>query len=198
SDRETKKLILKNIFASFFEKDLRVLSDYSDIRELRDLILLLVPRVGSMLDITKLSAELGVNRAKIYSYLELLQGNFFVRLLPKFSRSIDRSIAGGKKVYFTDNGILNIIGNVNDSQLLENSAVNQLANYGAISFYNKRNTAEIDIIFEKEYAFEVKLNGTHADLVKTERISAKIGIKKYYVISRKYKDEKGMIFPMFL
>lgn len=197
-DRETKNLILKNIFASFFEKDIRVLSNYSDIRELRDLILLLVPRVGSMLDITKLSAELGVSRLKIYNYLELLQGNFFIRLLPKFSRSIDRSIAGGKKVYFTDNGILNIIGNVNDSQLLENSVVNQLANYGAISFYNKRNTAEIDIIFEKEYAFEVKLNGTHSDLVKTRSISAKIGIKKYYVISRKYKDEKGMLFPMFL
>lgn len=58
SDIETKKQVLKNIFASFFEKDLKILSDYKDIRELRDLILLLVPRVGSLLDVSKLASEL--------------------------------------------------------------------------------------------------------------------------------------------
>lgn len=74
TDNATKKLILKNIFASFFEKDIKVLSDVKDIRELRDLILMLVPRTGNIIDITKLSNQLGINRVKIYYYLELLQG----------------------------------------------------------------------------------------------------------------------------
>src|SRR3989338_8765161 len=95
-DKDTKIMVLKNIFASFFEKDIKILSDYSDIRELRDMILLLVPRVGSMLDVTRLSSELGVDRVKIYRFLEFLQGTFFIRLLPRFSRSIDRAVAGGK------------------------------------------------------------------------------------------------------
>ena len=88
-DKATKEMVLKNIFASFFEKDIRILSDYTDIRELRDLILLLVPRVGSMLDVTRLASELSIDRVKIYRFLEFLQGTFFIRLLPRFSNSID-------------------------------------------------------------------------------------------------------------
>ena len=58
---ETKRLVLKNIFSSFFEKDLRLLSDLSDIRELRDLIILLSARTGNILDVSKLASELGIN-----------------------------------------------------------------------------------------------------------------------------------------
>ena len=198
NDEETKTAILKNIFASFFEKDLKILSDIKDIRELRDLILLLVPRVGNILDISKLSSELGINRVKLYSYLEFLQGVFFLNLLPKFSKSIDRSVAGGKKVYFADTGILNIIGKVNDGQLFENAIANQLQNIGTLSFYNQRNTAEIDFIVNNEFAFEVKLNATEQDLKKTKYLSKKIGIERSYLISKKYSEIKDIIFPMFL
>lgn len=197
-DIETKKQILKNIFASFFEKDIKILSDYKDIRELRDLILLLVPRVGSMLDISKLASELGADRPKIYSYLEFLQGTFFIKLLPKFSKSIDRAVAGGKKVYFSDTGILNIIGNVNDAQIFENAVINQLSEYGSVSFYNKKNTSEIDAILNKKIAFEVKLKGIQADLNKLKKISAKLGIEENYIISREYVDFEDVVFPMFL
>lgn len=197
-DADTKKQVLKNIFASFFEKDLKILSDYKDIRELRDLILLLVPRVGSMMDVTKLASELGVDRPKIYSYLEFLQGTFFILLLPKFSRNIDRSVAGGKKVYFSDTGILNIIGNINDAQLFENAVINQLRNYEAVSFYNKKNTNEIDAILNKEIAFEIKTKGIPADLNKLKKITEKIGIEEGYIISKEYVDFDQVVFPMFL
>lgn len=198
NDTEIKKAVLKNIFASFFEKDIKVLTDMKDIRELRDLILLLVPRTGNILDITKLSGELEINRVKLYNYLEFLQGVFFLQLLPKFSKSIDRSVAGGKKVYFADTGILNIIGKVNESQLFENAIANQLKEYGDLSFYNQRNTAEIDFILNKEIAFEVKLNATEKDLKRTTYLAEKIGIHKSYLISSKYNETERTIFPMFL
>jgi uncharacterized protein len=197
-DPETKKRILKNIFASFFEKDLRLISDYKDIRELRDLILLLVPRVGSMLDISKIASELGLNRPKIYNYLEFLEGTFFIKLLPKFSKSIDRSVAGGKKVYFSDTGILNILGKVNDAQLFENAVINQLKPYGDLSFYNKKNKKEIDVILDKKIAFEVKNKATLAYFKNLEKMSEKINIKKKYIISKEFTDFKNIIFPMFL
>src|SRR3989344_4975677 len=147
-DKETKIMVLKNIFASFFEKDIKILSDYTDIRELRDIILLLVPRVGSMLDITRLSSELSIDRVKIYRFLEFLQGTFFIKLVPRFSQSIDRAVAGGKRVYFTDTGLLNVVGKVGEAQLFENAVINQLVRFGKVSFYNKRNTAEIDAILD--------------------------------------------------
>lgn len=198
ADIETKKAVLKNIFASFFEKDIKILSDIKDIKELRDLILLLVPRTGNLLDITKLSGELGINRVKIYNYLEFLEGVFFIQLIPKFSKSIDRSIAGGKKVYFSDTGILNVIGKVNEGQLFENAVANQLKNYGQLSFYNQRNTAEIDFVIDAETAFEVKLNGTEKNLIRTKQLAEKIGINKSYLISRSFINVENTIFPMFL
>ncbi len=197
-NKETRKQILKNIFASFFEKDLKMLSDYKDIQELRDLLLLLAPRVGSMLDITKLASKLGVSRPKIYQYLEFLQGTFIIKLLPKYTQSIDRKIAGGKKVYFNDTGLLNIIGNINDAQLLENAVVNQLAGYGNISFYNKRNAAEIDAILENKSAWEIKINGIDRDLEKLKKIASGLGIRRCYIVSKKFVEKAGFISPVAL
>jgi hypothetical protein len=197
-DTEVKKAVLKNIFASFFEKDIKILSDLKDVRELRDLILLLVPRIGNILDVTKLASELGVNRVKIYSYLEFLEGVFFLQLIPKFTKSIDRSIAGGKKVYFSDTGILNFIGKVNERQLFENAVANQLKSYGKLSFYNQRNTAEIDFILNNEFAFEVKLTATEKNIVRTKQLAQKIGINQSFLISRNFCNLKNTIFPVYL
>lgn len=194
-DVEEKKMVLRNIFKSFFEKDIKILSDYSDIRELRDLILLLVPRVGSMLDISKIASELGVKRSKIYSYVEFLQGIFIIKLTPKFSKSVDRSIAGGKKVYFSDTGLLRSIGDISDSQGFENTLANQLSFYGDLSFYNQRNTSEIDFIVNKEYAFEAKLTGTIEDLKSIKKLSNKLGINKSFVISKNFREIDGIVSP---
>ncbi len=197
-DPPTKKQLLKNIFTSFFEKDLIALSDYKDIRELRDLILLLVPRVGSLLDVTKLASELGADRPKVYGYLEFLQGTFFIKLLSKFSKSIDRSVAGGRKVYFADTGILNSIGAVNEAQLFENAVINQLSNYGEVAFYSKRNTAEIDAVLNKEIACEIKLRGTEGDYKKLVRLAHKLSIEKTYIISKTFSEKSVRIPALFL
>lgn len=195
-NKDIKKQILKNIFASFFEKDLKILSDYKDIQELRDLLLLLVPRVGSLLDITRIASEMRINRPKVYSYLEFLQGTFIIKLLPRYAKGIDRSVAGGRKVYFSDTGLLKIIGNVNDSQLFENGVVNQMGKYGKVSFYNKRNTEEIDLILENKTAFEIKLKGVERDRIKLEKIALKLKITDTYVISKEFVDKNGFISPV--
>lgn len=198
ADSSTKKLILKNIFSSFFEKDIKVLSDIKDIRELRDLILMLVPRTGNILDVTKLSNELEINRVKIYGYLELLQGVFFIKLIPKYSKSIDRTVAGGRKVYFADTGLLNIIGKVNDGQLFENAVANQLSYYGDLFYYNKRSISEIDFILNKDIAFEVKLKSSPGDLKKLGKNAAELGLNRYYLISKNFSETDRTVFPMFL
>jgi len=148
--------------------------------------------------VTKLASELGVDRVKIYRFLEFLQGMFFIRLLPRFSHSVDRAVAGGKKVYFTDTGILNSIGAVNDAQLFENAVLNQLCEYGKVSFYNKRNTAEIDAILDNKIAFEIKLNGVQRDLEKLSKLSNSLEINQSYVISKNYQELLGIISPVIL
>lgn len=198
ADYTTKNLILKNIFASFFEKDIKVFSELKDIKELRDLIILLGPRNGNILDVTRLSSELGINRVKTYNYLEFLEGTFFLRLIPKFTQSIDRSVAGGKKVYFSDTGILNLITRTTAGQLLETTVANQLQHYGKLSYYNKRNTAEIDFILNDEIALEVKQKAIEADIRKLEKLADKLSVPNYYVVSNTPELQKNVIFPWFL
>jgi len=197
-DSNIKKLILKNIFASFFEKDIKVFSELKDVRELRDLMLILAPRNGNLIDVSKLSSELGINRVKIYNYLEFLEGTFFLRLLPKFSGSIDRSIAGGKKVYFSDTGMLNLISKVTQGQLLEVAVASQLQNYGTLSFYNKRNTSEIDFILNGEIAFEVKQKATSSDVTKLQKVARNLGIEKCYLVSNFPVNVPEVVYPWFL
>ncbi len=198
TDRDTKRLILRNVFSSFFEKDIRVFSELKDVRELRDLILLLAARNGNMLDVSKLSSELGVNRVKMYNYLEFLESIFFLRLLPKYSKSIDRSVGGGKKVYFSDTGILNLVAKVTDGQLFETAVANQLAYYGELSFYNKRNKSEIDFILNKEIAFEVKQKALEPDYKKLQNLAGELGITRQYVISNTLSDVGNTVYPWFL
>lgn len=197
-DYETKRLILNNIFSSFFEKDIKVFSELKDVREMRDMILLLGPRNGNILDVSRLASELGINRVKAYNYLEFLEGTFFLRLIPKYTKSIDRSIAGGKKVYFSDTGMLNLITKTTEGQILETAVANQLQHHGQISYYNKRNTAEIDFILNKEMAFEVKQKAILADVRKLQKLVTGLGIKKYYIISNTFVDLDRIIYPWFL
>jgi len=107
-------------------------------------------------------------------------------------------VAGGRKVYFSDTGLLQSIGSVNDSQLFENAVVNQLTHYGKVNFYNKRNTAEIDAIVDKKVAFEIKLKGTEKDQRKLKRLSADLGFEREYVVSKYFVSRSGFVSPVIL
>jgi predicted AAA+ superfamily ATPase len=119
-------------------------------------------------------------------------------LVPKFSYSVDKSIAGGRKVYFSDTGILNQIAKVTSGQLLETAVANQLNYYGYLSFFNKRNTAEIDFILDKSIAFEVKRKAVDADMRKLKKLSDSLNLQKAYVLSLEYVELDGVGYPYFL
>lgn len=196
---EEKKLILENIFKSFFEKDVVKLADFKDVKDIRDLILLLTQRIGSKLDITRLACELKVNRYKIYSYLEFLQSTFIIKLVSMFTRSVDRKVAAGKKVYFIDSGLVNAISQVSHGTLFENTVANLLLNYGELSYYQTRTGNEIDFIVEKKLAFEVKSTATKPDQNRLERLSEKLGIKKKFIVSKNYVEGlENTVYPQFL
>ncbi|MFC1566874.1 ATP-binding protein [bacterium] len=196
---DEKKLILENIFKSFFEKDILQLADYQDVREIRDLILLLSRRVGSKLDITRIAGELGVNRYKVYSYLEFLQATFLVNLVSMYTKSIDKKVAGGKKVYFIDNGLLNEIVKIDDGQMFENCIANLLARYGELAYYQTKGTKEIDFILNKEVAFEVKVKAMKKDKQMLDKVSSELNIEKSFIISKEFvEDIDNMVYPQFL
>ncbi len=193
-NNEKKKELLVDIFKSYFEKDVQGLADFKEINKFRDLLLLLLKRVGTKLDISKLASELGVSRETIYSYISFLEKTYFISLISPFTRSIDREISGTKKIYICDNGIGKYIGKCEDGNLLENAVFNVLKNFGELNYYEKRSGGEIDFILpEKRIAVEVKNKGDKKDYDKLKIIGKDLRLKEFYVITKDFVDKEGFI-----
>mgnify|MGYP001561363398 FL=1 len=167
---------------------------------MRDLIILLAVRTGSRLDLVKLSQELQIQRATVYSYLAFLQDTYFIHLVSKLSRSVDREVSGTQKVYFCDNGILRVMARVSDGQLIENAVYNQLKTKGHVSYFRKKSGAEIDFILDKKMAYEVKRTASPVDVRSLERMRRLAKLKQGFVVSQQYvKVGKGcVVFGQFL
>jgi len=193
SDLSRKKLHLDDIFKSYFEKDVRNLADFRDINAFRDLLLLLMQRVGSKLDITKLASEVGVSRDTVYSYLSFLEGTYFVSLVAPFSRSADREVSGTKKVYLCDTGMLNHFAKIGEGSLFENAVFNNLRKYGRINYYQKRSGAEIDFVVDQRVGIEAKIRGVAADLKKLRKTSLSLGLEESYVVTKDFNESSGFI-----
>lgn len=194
NSNEKKKELILDIFKSYFEKDVQGLADFKEINKFRDLLLLLLKRIGTKLDISKLASELGVSRETIYSYISFLEKTYFISLISPFTKSIDREVSGTKKIYICDNGIAKYIGKCEDGNILENAIFNTLKNYGQLKYYEKRSGGEIDfIMFEKNIAFEIKTKGDEKDYLKLKRMASTLKIKEFYVISKEFVDKNGFI-----
>lgn len=192
-----KRQYLSDIFTSYFEKDVRVLADFRRMSAFRDLLFLLMERVGSKLDITKLSSEVGVTRETVYSYFTFLEATYVVFFLRPFTRNVDREISGTRKVYFCDNGFLTQFSHVSSGNLLENAVFLNLRNYGRLCYYQRRGGAEIDFILPHiQTALEVKQRGTENDLKKLTRTASHIGMKEWYLISKRFSPVPGIIPAM--
>lgn len=196
-DYNKKREFLIDIFKSYFEKDVKGMADFKDINAFRDLLLLLLKRIGSKLEITKLSSEIGVTRDTIYSYISFLEKTFFISLISPYTQSIDREISGTKKIYVCDNGIAKHIGKTEEGNLLENAVFNDIKKFGEINYYQKRKGPEIDFILnlenKKKISLEIKQKGNDMDLKKLKKVSRDLKINEFYVVTQKFIDKKGFI-----
>lgn len=191
---DEKKLHLTDIFKSYFEKEVEKLADFSKLSSFRDLLLLLTERIGAKLDISKLASEVGVSRETVYSYLSFLQATYFISMITQYTKSPDREVSGAKKVYICDTGLVNYLGGVENGSLLENAVYQNIRKYGKVQYYEKRGGSEIDFILKDQMiGFEVKRTGTPQDLSRLSTVAKKLGLKQWYIVSKKFIAKRGFI-----
>jgi predicted AAA+ superfamily ATPase len=192
-NRERKKILLEEIFTSYFEKDAKNLADFKDMAKLRDLILLLVPRIGQRIEIAKLASNLSLSRETVYNYLYFLEQTYFISLLSKFSKSIDRQSSGGKKLFLCDSGIANILGKISLGQLFEQSVFQNLRPSFTLHYYNKEGKSEIDFIVDEKTALEAKLTFSLADQEYLKRKTYPLNLKETYIVSLDFNDSENSL-----
>ena len=193
---DTKRRALDDVLGSYFELDVKTLSDFRDNENLKKLLFLLTSRVGNKLEVTKLAESLGVSRPTVYEYLNFFEQTYLIHLIKPLSGSKDIQIKSVPKLYFNDTGLLNQIGQVSIGQLFENKVFNQLYtklqyffsgkfSEEKLNYYQLKSGAEIDFVERKEVGYEVKVNATQQDYDKLAKYSDKLRLKEYKVVSLK-------------
>ena len=193
---DQKKERLEDIFKSYFEKEIKTLAGFREVSSIRDLMLLLMQRVGSKLEIGKLASEVGVSRETVGNYLNFLESTYFVHFISPYTTNVDREISSTKKVYLCDTGIINHFAKISKGSVFENAVFLAFKKTGnKICYYQKRHSeTEIDFILpDSAVSFEIKIRGTFQDMGSLKRASLGIGISKYYIITQEYNDLPGFI-----
>lgn len=196
---EDKRDLISDIVSSYINFDLAWLADIRNPTNLFKLIKLLSVRIGTKLDISKLTSLTGMARQTVENYLDLLEKSYLVKTIPVLANSPDREIVKAKKIYFLDNGIASLAGELSSGSKFENAVFNQLMHRGEVAYYQLKSGREIDFILDQKSCFEVKETATEADLKNTSSLAKNLDISESHVIGRHpVRVFEGFIWGGFL
>lgn len=179
-----KKDLLSDILSSYINFDILTLSDIRDPVNLYKLIKLLAMRIGTKIDIAKLTSLVGMSRQTVENYLDLLEQSYLIRTVPVVANSPDREIVKARKLFFLDNGIASLTGDLGSGPRFENAIFNQLLHKGSLAYYQLKSGREIDFVLDKTIGIEVKETAAEGDLKQVLLLGQNLSLTQHYVVGR--------------
>ena len=170
------KRILVNLANNYLYRDLLEYRGVKKPEVLQKLVRALALQIGSEVSYNELSRTVGVDKATVENYIDLLEKCFVVFRLPAYSSNLRSEIKRGRKIYFYDNGIRNaLLSNFaplelrdDVGMLWENMMVSERIkrnsysrSYAQMYFWRTQQQQEVDLIEEQDgrlTAFEFKWN----------------------------------------
>jgi len=114
SDVADKTDYLKELVNSYLLKDILEFENIKNSDKIFDLLRLIAFQIGSEVSYTELGRQLSMSKNTVEKYLDLLAKVYVLHSVSAFSRNLRKEIVKGKRWYFYDNGLRNIlIGNMN-------------------------------------------------------------------------------------
>ncbi|MFY9262301.1 MAG: ATP-binding protein [Actinomycetaceae bacterium] len=169
---------------------------------LRDLLYLVAAAPGAELVQSRLAQNLGVTRATVVRYLNLLESLFLVHCLPAWSRNLSKRQVGRPKCYVTDTGLNVALSKLDAAHLkklhgadhlgplLESFVVNELLRQQGwsetdfqLSHYRDSRGVEVDVIIE-----------TPQGVIGVEVKSAKSATARHFTNLAQLRDRLGEEF----
>lgn len=185
SSPERSDDILRELAGSYLYKDVLAWRDIRRPEVLDKLVKAIALQLGSEVSYTELSSLLGVDKATVESYIQVLEQAFVIFRLTPFSRNLRNELKKLRKIYFWDVGVRNaLINNLNpvDSRtdvgalwenfvIVERIKALQNARQGFSSFFwRTHQQQEIDYIEDRDgrlLAAEIKRKARGARIPKT-------------------------------
>jgi len=166
----------KQYLNAIIQRDVKSIAAIRDENELLRLIELLAYRTASLLNISQLSNELGIDRATVEKYLSVLERLFLIRRLPAWHRNNAKRLIKTPKVHVIDSGLMAMLNRLTKEDwqshstefgaILESFAVQQLICQAGwvdddlkFSHYRDKDQVEVDLVIEqgrKLWAVEIK------------------------------------------
>lgn len=192
-DRDIKRDLLKNLVHTYIERDVFSFFDVRHIDRFRNLMMYLGFNIGSILEITSISREFGMDYRTVENYISILVHTYIISLLSPFHRNLSTELKKSKKMYFLDTGLRNsILDNfvgldrrIDKGHLLENFILTEIIKNMdcKLNYWRTTGKAEVD--------FVLNVNG---DLVPIEvKGRGKID-RSFLSFIKTYKPDRAIIF----
>ena len=186
---KVKQMLLKDVFVSFYQKEVLGLGDFRKNKELMDLMLFLMEDVGNLLDLSKVARQVGLSRHTVKGYIEFLHQSYFLHLVSPFSLNRQVEIRKMPKVYLCDCGLLNAFVRLDRGRAFEQAVFQSILPYAeTINFYRRKTGQEIDFIVNKRVAVEVKLKPSGQEERRLHSLSRELGIEEALILTPKRLD----------
>ncbi|MBI4656933.1 MAG: ATP-binding protein [Elusimicrobia bacterium] len=166
-----KKNINRTIWFSsylqtYLERDLRALINVNDLKDFEQFLRLLAARAGQILNLSGISAEMGISVPTVKRWVSALEASYIVYLLPPLYNNYGKRIIKSPKLYFYDMGLLNYLLRMPDAQTLLNSPLaGALFENAVVSEILKKKLAEG---IQPELYFWRSQSGVEIDLITRE------------------------------
>lgn len=175
---EDKTDYLKDLVNSYLLRDILEFENIKNSDKIFDLLRLIAFQIGGEVSNTELGRQLSMSKNTVEKYLDLLSKVYILHSLSAFSRNLRKEIVKGKRWYFYDNGLRNIlIGNMNPLELRndigalwENYIISERIKFQSYNrmlvynyFWRTYDQQEIDWIEDREgilHAYEFKWNAS--------------------------------------
>ena len=117
-DEDEKREYLQDLVNAYLLKDILEFENIRNSDKILSLLRLIAFQIGSEISYNEIGRQLSMSKNTVERYLDLLSKVYVLHSVTAFSRNLRKEIATGKKWYFYDNGLRNIlIGNMNPIEL---------------------------------------------------------------------------------
>ena len=194
NDLKEKEIVLRNIYNTYFLKEIKEILNLQDDHKLTQLVHALATQTGGIVNHNELSSITGFNHKELLNYLNILEKTFITIKIKPFYTNKRKELVKAPKIFFLDNGFRNIIlKNFQDiknrqdkGSLYENFIASELIKTDITpKYWRTKSKAEVDFIIEKNdkvIPIEVKSN------LKIPKIT-----KSYASFLEKYNPKNGLI-----
>lgn len=175
-----KKITPKEYFTSYtqtyVERDIRALRNVSNTSSFTRFLKLCATRAASVLNVTSLAQEAGINVATANAWLSILEASYIVFRLQPYYKNYAKRLVKSPKLYFYDTGLLCHLLNIctkdaliqsgQRGNIFENMVISEFlkkANFSGekpqLYYWRDSNQNEVDLLVENDnglFAYEIK------------------------------------------